>query len=121
MLLQDFPYELITQIISNLDGEDISQFIQCNSTIYDRSKDDSFWFDLCRLNGIYYCHPDITWRELFCSGELSKMCPHLLGSMSSSSKIQEKKRLLWSEQSKSIDDNHILCLHSCCDFFGNND
>lgn len=121
LLLQDFPYELITLIISNLNGKDILQFIQCNSSIYDRSQEDSFWWDLCKLNGVTYRHPDMSWKDLFCSGELSKMCHHLLQSMSSISTIQQKKQLLWKSlmnQENPVNNDHILCLNPCCDLFG---
>lgn len=119
MLFQDFPHEIITKVISNLNGKDIQSFIQCHSSFYSRSQQDSFWFDLCRLNGIRYCHPDISWKELFCSDQVSEMCPHLNINLLNACFIQEKKRLLWSSFSqKSEAKDHVLCLHPSCDFFG---
>ncbi|GAA5806261.1 hypothetical protein HPULCUR_011792 [Helicostylum pulchrum] len=91
-----FPMEVIDKISSTLNGQDIVRFIQSNSALYYRAQHPSFWKHLCELNGINYCHPDTTWKELFCSGELSTMCPHLNTNMLDPSFIKAKKQLIWS-------------------------
>lgn len=124
MPLQQFPYELITQVISNLDGKDVISFTQCNSYFYKRGQEESFWHDLCNLNGIHYCHPDITWKQLYCSDKLSKMCPHISHAILNPSILEQKKRLLWNSFSSvangcdSASKNYILCLHPSCNYFG---
>ncbi|GAN09795.1 hypothetical protein MAM1_0292d09328 [Mucor ambiguus] len=77
---------------------------------------DSFWFDLCRLHGIHYCHPESSWRDLYQSNNLAKMCPHL--SESQFDVIPEKKQLLWGARSLSDAGNYMLCLHPSCSYFG---
>lgn len=117
MLFQDFPQEIIIQIISNLNGKDIQSFVQCHSSIFKRSHYESFWFELCKLNGIGYCHPDISWKELFCSDQLSEMCPHLNSNLLNTGLLQEKKKLLWFIfNQKSMTKDYVLCLHPLCDF-----
>ncbi|KAF1799705.1 hypothetical protein FB192DRAFT_1388095 [Mucor lusitanicus] len=116
MQLQDFPFELLLQVLSSLNYEDILSFVQCNSALYSRSMSDSFWFDLCRLHGIHYRHPELSWRELYQSNELAKMCPHLSESLLDV--IPEKKQLLWTTRSLSNAGNDMLCLHPSCTYFG---
>ncbi|KAG2228978.1 hypothetical protein INT48_008691 [Thamnidium elegans] len=106
--------EIIDKISSALNSKDILCFIQSSSALYYRAQHPSFWKHLCELNGINYCHPNVTWKELFCSGELSNMCPHLNTNMLDSSFIQSKKQLIWSH----LKNNQIVCLDSSCDFFG---
>lgn len=124
MPLQQFPYELITQVISNLEGKDVLTFTQCNSYFYQRGREDAFWHDLCSLNGIHYRHPDINWKQLYCSDKLSKMCPHLSHAILNTSTLQEKKQLLWNSFSSVANNcdaavrNYILCLHPSCNYFG---
>ncbi|KAI7888033.1 uncharacterized protein EV154DRAFT_519026 [Mucor mucedo] len=119
MLFQDLPQELISQVISNLNKRDILSFLQCHASSYYRSLYDSFWFDLCRLHGIRYCHPDISWKDLFCSDQVSSMCPHLNTNLFNTRFIREKKQLLWSsfDQRTEAKDRE-LCLHPSCDFLG---
>ncbi|KAL9549548.1 hypothetical protein MBANPS3_005154 [Mucor bainieri] len=116
MRLQDFPFELLLQVLSNLSYKDIVSFVQCNSALYNRSMQDSFWFDLCRLHGIHYRHPESSWRELYQSDNLSKMCPHLNESLFDA--IPQKKQLLWNTRSLSEAGNYMLCLHPSCSYFG---
>lgn len=119
MLFQDFPQELIAKVISNLNGKDILSFLQCHSSFYNRSLHDSFWFDLCRLNGVHYCFPGISWKDLFCSGQISGMCPHLNTNLFNTRFVREKKRLLWSSFSQKTGmKDHIVCMHPSCDFSG---
>lgn len=116
MQLQNFPLELLLQVLSNLDYKDILSFVQCNSALYNRSLQDSFWFDLCRLHGIHYRHPDSGWRELYQSNHLDKLCPHLNQSLFAV--IPEKKQLLWNTRSLVNAENYMLCLHPSCTYFG---
>jgi len=116
MQLQEFPFELLLQILSNLCYKDIVSFVQCSSALYNRSMQDSFWFDLCRLHGIHYRHPDSSWRELYQSNHLAKMCPHLSESLFDA--IPEKKQLLWNTRSLSDVGNYMFCLHPSCTYFG---
>lgn len=115
MQLQEFPFELLLQVLSNLNYKDILSFVQCSTTLYNRSMQRSFWFDLCRLHGIHYRHPDSTWKELYQSNELTKMCPHLNQSLFDA--LPGKKQLLWTRPFSKTG-NHILCLHPSCDYFG---
>lgn len=116
MQLQDFPFELLLQVLSNLSYKDIVSFAQCSSVLYSRSMQDSFWFDLCRLHGIRYRRPDSSWRELYQSNHLAKMCPHLNETLFDV--ITEKKHLLWNTRSLSDVGNYMLCLHPSCSYFG---
>lgn len=119
MLFQDLPQELISQVISNLNKRDILSFLQCHASSYYRSLHDSFWFDLCRLHGIRYCHPDISWKDLFCSDQVSSMCPHLNTNLFNTRFIREKKQLLWfSFDQRTEAKDRELCLHPSCDFLG---
>ncbi|CEP15659.1 hypothetical protein [Parasitella parasitica] len=79
---------------------------------------ESFWFDLCRLHSIHYCHPESSWKELYQSNEFCKMCPHLNGSLFDV--LFEKKKLLWA-RSITQTGNYVLCLHNSCDYFGESD
>lgn len=114
LTMKDFPMEIIDKISSTLNGQDIVCFIQSNSALYYRAQHPLFWKHLCELNGINYCHPYVTWKGLFRSGELPNMCPHLNTSMLDSSFIQAKKQLVWSQ----LKNNRVVCLDSACNFFG---
>jgi hypothetical protein len=113
MQLLDLPYELLVQVISNLNSKQVQSLVQCNTKLHHYALQDYFWFDLCRLKGINYCHPDTTWKQLYNSGDLSSMCPHLSHSMCKS--LSKKKQQLWSH---SFNGNDILCLHPSCDYIG---
>ena len=115
MQLQEFPFELLLQVLSHLNYKDVLSFVQCNTTLYNRSMQESFWFDLCRLHGIHYNHPDSSWKELYQSNELTKMCPHLDQSLFDA--LSGKKQLLWTRPFSKTG-NYSLCLHPSCDYFG---
>lgn len=117
MSLEQLPYELLVQVISNLSIKDVYSFIQCNSYLYQQGTQDSFWHNLCNLNKINYKHPEITWRQLYGSNNLSKMCCHINHSMLDSALLQEKKELLWTSLQQHTND-HVLCLHRSCNYFG---
>lgn len=120
MSLQQLPIELLLQVISNLHSQDVASFLQCNSWLYSLGYQDSFWHDLCKLNKINYKHPKMSWKSLFLSNKTTQMCPHLNTAMIHSSSLQYKKDLLWKsiEETAKAVDNHILCLHPTCHFFG---
>ncbi|KAI8639764.1 hypothetical protein BD408DRAFT_349332 [Parasitella parasitica] len=113
MQLQDFPFEILLQVLSSLNYKDISSFVQCNTALYNRSMQESFWFDLCRLHGIRYCHPDSSWKKLYQSNELSKMCPHLNKSLFKA--LPKKKKLLWTRNVPKTG-NYVMCLHHSCNY-----
>lgn len=115
MQLVNFPLEIIDKITSNLNKRDVISFTRCNSYFYHRAQYSSYWKTLCELNRINYCHPEISWKELFCSGDLPNMCTHISSKMLNSSFIKEKKQLIWSHSNK----NDIVCLDSSCGFIGN--
>lgn len=114
MQLLDLPNELLLQVISNLSRKQTQSLVRCSARLYRYALDDYFWFDLCRLKGINYCHPDLTWKQLYNSGDLSTMCPHL--SHSICKYLSVKRQQLWSH---SFNGNDILCLHPSCDYLGN--
>ncbi|KAI8097882.1 uncharacterized protein B0P05DRAFT_522483 [Gilbertella persicaria] len=117
MQIFDLPYEVLTLIIANLSTIDIESFVQSNIFLYQRACQDSFWSDICRIHGIHYCAPDTTWKALYSSGTLDKMCSHLDYSILQS--VQKKKRLLWTHLQSA--NNHVMCLHPSCDFYGSSD
>ncbi|KAI9472245.1 MAG: hypothetical protein EXX96DRAFT_583390 [Benjaminiella poitrasii] len=122
MQIEHLPYEILITALSYLNGKDVISFAHCNSIFYKYAQQMSFWADLCHLYGIHYCHPNTTWKSLYCSGQLSKMCPHLDHSIIYS--IQRKKSLLWTSLSNlnhtvhNYNSNYVLCLHPSCDYVG---
>lgn len=115
MLLDRLPHELQLQVISDLDNQDLQTLLQSNANLLAKSKQDTFWKDLCTLKGISYHHPDVAWKELYQSGSVNTMCPHLR-----LRGIQDKKKeQFWSLlDQKNMDSSLMFCLHSSCEFLG---
>ncbi|CAO3698981.1 unnamed protein product [Rhizopus stolonifer] len=115
MLLDCLPHELQLQVISDLDNQDLQTLLQSNGNLLTKSKQDTFWKDLCTLKGISYHHPDVAWKELYQSGSVNTMCPHLR-----LRGIQDKKKeqFWYLLDQKSMDSSLMFCLHSSCEFLG---
>lgn len=114
--MNKLAYELITQIASRLDHIDVLPFMKASPRLYSYSLNDSFWLDLCRMNQIRYIHPDITYRTLYLSGDIPRMCQHV----KYFEITEQKKESLWSFINKNYQSNKPLffCLHSPCNFIG---
>jgi hypothetical protein len=124
MSLLDLPYEIIIQIIANVDDhKSIQHLLQANRKLHYTSQQDYFYSDLCKQRSIHYHHPDMTWKQLFFSGELKHMCPHLYPQRLYAD-LQKKRELLWRRmdqefQKQDYCPNYVMCLEERCNYFGN--
>ncbi|EIE76665.1 hypothetical protein RO3G_01369 [Rhizopus delemar RA 99-880] len=100
----------------------MNTLFECSLDIYLKSKQDDFWKDLCKSRGIAYRDPRFSWRELYQSGNINDMCPHLGNYLFDC--VDEKKRQFWSFADHPRTNHYpaiVLCLHPACQFFGEKD
>ncbi|KAI8888567.1 hypothetical protein K501DRAFT_282674 [Backusella circina FSU 941] len=107
------------------DRKSIQYLLQTNTKLYYTSQQDYFYSDLCKQSGIHYHHPDMTWKQLFFSGELKQMCPHLYPHRLYAD-LDRKRDLLWRRMNQEFQKedncpNYIMCLEERCHYFDHSD
>ncbi|ORY06574.1 hypothetical protein K493DRAFT_18303 [Basidiobolus meristosporus CBS 931.73] len=75
--LLSLPYEILVNILSNLQHADLLNCSLVCKVLNNVSKEDSLWFGLCcSQKNINFKPPYMSWRELFTT-ELHDVCTHL--------------------------------------------
>ncbi|KAI9312213.1 hypothetical protein BX666DRAFT_1989674 [Dichotomocladium elegans] len=82
--LLELPTEVVLRILSHVEPSQILIFLSISTVFSHLADNEGFWKALAKPLGITAgCQPYTSWKQLYLSGDLLEMCPHLVECMQS--------------------------------------